>query len=261
MGRADRRLPELSDEDKILVSHIQDMIKICEKSRKPRFSAFLDERQIIIAESAVRSLHWENYRFFGGYDGASRRVLGVFPEYYDGGDEAGEFPITALTFRYREADKLTHRDFLGAFMSTQIKREMLGDIIVSDGKTTAFVYDTVRHTLMSEICKIGSVGVKVSEDETPELNVVQAFIEKSGTVSSMRLDSIVGMAAGISRGKAVSLIKGGYVSVMYVIEESPSFILSEGDVFSVRGTGKFLLFSVNGTTKKDRIHITIKKYN
>lgn len=261
MGRANVRLPELSDEDKILASHIQDMTGICEKSRKPRFSAFLDERQIIIAEAVLNSLHWESYRLFGGYEEASRKVLGVFPAYYEAEEGSGEFPITALTFRYRESDKLTHRDFLGAFMATQIKREMLGDIIVSDGRTTAFVYETVSHTLMSEISKVGSVGVKVSEDSEPELNISQSFTERNGTVSSLRLDSIVGMAAGISRGKAVSLIKGGYVSVMYVTEESPSFMLSEGDVFSVRGTGKFLLFSVNGTTKKDRIHITIKKYN
>lgn len=262
MGRFSGRFSELSqklsDEDKILVSHIQDMTEICEKSHKPRFSAFLDERQSVIAESVMNYLHMDSYKLFGGYEEAARKVLGVFPEYYDG---EAEFPITALKFRYREADKLSHRDFLGAFMSRQIKREMLGDIIVSGGSTTAFVYDTVKDTLMSEISKIGSVGVKVSEENDPDLDFKQSFIEKSGTVSSMRLDSIVGMAAGISRGKAASLIKGGYVSVMYVTEESTSFTLSEGDVFSVRGIGKFLLYSVNGTTKKDRIHITVKKYN
>ena len=256
---AAKRVPELSDEDKILVSHIKDMTEICEKSHKPRFSSFLDERQIVIAESVLNDLRWGRYKLFGGYEEASRKVLGVFPEYYD--DSTDGFPITALTFKYREADKLTHRDFLGVFMSRQIKREMLGDIIVSSGTASAFVYDTVKQTLLSEITKIGSVGVKVSEDDDPVLNISQSFIEKNGTVSSMRLDSIVGMAAGISRGKAVSLIKGGYVSVMYVTEESPSFTLSEGDIFSVRGTGKFLLYSVNGTTKKDRIHITVKKYN
>lgn len=257
MSGSGNRIPELTDEDKILVSHIRDMTELCEKTYKPRFSAFLDERQAVIAVSAMSSLRWESYKLFGGYEEASRKVLGVFPPFFD---EEAEFPIAVLKFSYREADKLTHRDFLGSFMSKQIKREMLGDIIVSNGSTTAFVYDTVKHTLMSETGKVGSVGVKVSEGNASELNVSQAFIEKSGTVSSLRLDSVIAMAAGISRGKAVSLIKGGQVTVMYVIEESASFMLSEGDVFSVRGIGKFLLYSVNGTTKKDRIHITVKKY-
>lgn len=257
MSGSGNRVPELSDDDKILVSHIKDMTELCEKIGKPRFSAFLDERQAVIAESVLKSLRWESYELFGGYEGASRRVLGVFPQYFGG--ETG-FPIAVLKFSYREADRLSHRDFLGAFMSRQIKREMLGDIIVSGGSTTAFVYETVKHTLMSETDKVGSVGVKVSEGNASELNVSQTFIDKNGTVPSLRLDSIVAMAAGISRGKAVSLIKGGQVTVMYVTEGSASFMLSEGDIFSVRGVGKFLLYSVNGTTKKDRIHITVKKY-
>ncbi len=253
-----KRIPELTDEDKLLVSHIKDMVNICEKTHKPRFSAFLDERQIIIAENTLNSLGWDNYAFFGGYEGALRKILGVFPEYSDGNET---FPISVLNFRYRDTDKLSHRDFLGAFMSKQIKREMLGDIVVSAGDTTAFVYETVGRTLLSEVNKVGSVGVKVSEGDASSLKAEQSFTEKNGTVSSLRLDSVVSLAAGISRGKAVTLIKGGLVSVMYNVCESPSFVLSEGDIFSVRGTGKFVLFSVNGTTKKDRIHITVKKYN
>ena len=253
-----KRVPELTDEDNILVSHIKDMVRICEKTHKPRFSAFLDERKIMIAENTVKSLGWDNYSFFGGYDGASRKVLGVFPEYSDGNED---FPISALNFIYREADKLSHRDFLGAFMSKQIKREMLGDIVVSAGNTTVFVCDTVKQMLLSEIDKVGSVGVKISEGDASSLKAEQSFTEKNGTVSSLRLDSVVSLAAGISRGKAVTLIKGGYVSVMYNAADSPAFILSERDIFSIRGTGKFILSSVNGTTKKDRIHITVKKYN
>ncbi|MDE7290085.1 MAG: hypothetical protein K2N71_11390 [Oscillospiraceae bacterium] len=69
------------------------------------------------------------------------------------------------------------------------------------------------------------------------------------------------MAAGISREKSAMLIKGGSVSVMYSVETAASCQLSEGDIFSVRGHGKFVLYSVNGRTKKDRFHITVKKYN
>ncbi len=252
------RIPDPADDDKILISHIQDMVKLCEKTHKARFSAFLDERRIIIAENTIRSLRWDNYSFFGGYDGASRKVLGIFPEYSDGEEK---FPITALTFTFRKADKLSHRDLLGAFMSRQIKRDMLGDIIVSEGKASVFVYDTVKPVLLYEIDKIGRTGVKVAEDASPDISAEQSFIEKDLTVSSMRLDCIVSAAAGISRSKAASLIKGGYVSVMYVTADIPSLTLSEGDIFSVRGTGKFLLYSVNGATKKDRLHITLKKYN
>lgn len=248
----------LSDEDRLLVSHILDMIEICGKSYTPRFSAFLDERQAMLAESVMREQHCEDYELYGGYEGASRRILGIFPQYYERSGE--DFPIAALVFRYRAADRLSHRDFLGAFMSRGINRNTVGDIIVENGRATAFVYSTVKFALMSEISKIGSAGVKVSEEEAPVIGSGQSFTEKSGTVPSLRLDCVVSLAAGVSREKSASLIKGGYAAVMYETAQSASYQLSVGDIFSVRGYGKFILYSVNGKTKKDRIHITVKKY-
>lgn len=258
MGKLNSYYAKLPEDDRILVSHILDMIEICERSYQPKFSFFLDERQVLLAENVMQEQHCEHYSFFGGYDNASRKVLGVFPPYWDSEES---FPVTALSIKYRESDKLTHRDFLGVFMSRQIKRSMLGDIIVGKGITTVFVYDTVKDMLMSEISKIGSVGVKITETESLDFQMEQSFIEKTGTVSSMRLDSVVSLASGLSREKSANLIKGGSVTVMYNIVETPSYQMSEGDIFSVRGSGKFVLFSVNGKSKKDRIHVTIKKYN
>ncbi|MBP1550317.1 MAG: RNA-binding protein [Oscillospiraceae bacterium] len=257
MGKLNSYYSKLPEEDRILVSHILDMIEICEKSYQPKFSFFLDERQSALAENVMIEQKYDNYKLYGGYDNASRKILAVFPPYYD--DE--HYPITALSIKYREFDKLTHRDFLGVFMAKQIKRSMLGDIVVGKGHTTAFVYNTVKDMLISEINKIGSVGVKITETDNVDIQIEQSFIEKTGTVSSMRLDSIVSVASGFSRDKSASLIKGGNVTVMYNVVEAPAHQLHEGDVFSVRGSGKYVLSSVNGKTKKDRIHITIKKYN
>jgi len=247
---------KLPPEDRLLASHITDMADICEKSFKPKFSAFLDERQILLAQSALNSRGFERYGFFGGYEGASRQVLGVFPPYCE---EEG-YPISAVEFKYREQEKLSHRDFLGVVMSKQIRRDMIGDIIVGSGCTTVFVYDTVKYTLLSEITKIGSAGVKTHENPNPEITVTQEFTERSGSVSSLRLDSVLAMAAGISRGKASDIIKCGAVSVNYAVTESAAKELCEGDVFSARGFGKFILFSVDGRTKKDKYRITVKKY-
>ncbi len=258
MSKLNSYYAKLPDDDRILVSHILDMIELCERCYQPKFSFFLDERQVILAENVMLEQKVEHYKFSGGYNNSARKVLGIFPSYWD---EEESFPISALSIKYRESDKLTHRDFLGVFMSKQIKRNMLGDIIVGKGYTTVFVYDTVKDMLTSEISKIGSVGVKITESDNSDIKLEQSFIEKNGTVSSLRLDSIVSTAAGISRDKAAGLIKSGNVTVMYNIVETPSYLLSEGAVFSVRGSGKYILYSVNGKTKKDRIHITIKKYN
>lgn len=258
MSKLNSYYSKLPEDDRILVSHILDMIELCEKCYQPKFSFFLDERQVILAENVMLEQKVEHYAFSGGHDNASRKVLGIFPPYWDEGES---YPVSALSVKYRTTDKLTHRDFLGVLMSKQVKRNMIGDIIVGKGTAIIFVYNTVKDMFMSEISKIGSVGVKITEADNVDIQTEQSFTEKNGTVSSLRLDSVVSLAVGISRDKAAGLIKGGNVSVMYNVVETPSRLLNEGDIFSVHGSGKFILDSVNGKTKKDRIHVKIKKYN
>lgn len=246
----------LSDDEKLLVSRITDMTRYCSRTFLPKFSFFLDERQQAIAESVVIKNDIQ-YKFWGGHEKALRKVLGVFPEFYT---EEDVFPIVPLTIRYRESDTLSHRDFLGSFMSKQIARNMVGDIIVNDGYTVAFIYNGVHKVILDECLKIGSVGVKVTDTEVPNILLTESFTEINGTVSSLRLDSVAALALKISREKVCMLIKNGNVSLRHEIIQSASKMVNEGDIFSVRGYGKFILYSVGSKTKKDRTHICIKKY-
>lgn len=248
----------LPDEDRLFASHIADIIDICERKYIPRFTAFLDENQSGIARSVLGNIGYENFRFYGGFDDASRIVLGVFPPYSE--CELSDFPITALNIRYRSEKKLSHRDFLGSFMSCGINRNMIGDIIVNDGSTIAFVYNTVADAILNEVKKIGSEGVKIIVDPSPDIKLNESFKEISGTVSSLRADCVASLALKLSREKTAQLIRGGNLMLNSRECDSVSREMSCGDIFSARGFGKFILESINGTTKKDRIHITIKKY-
>ena len=98
MGKLNSYYAKLPEDDRILVSHILDMIEICERSYQPKFSFFLDERQVLLAENVMQEQHYEHYSFFGGYDNASRKVLGIFPPYWDSEES---FPVTALSIKYR----------------------------------------------------------------------------------------------------------------------------------------------------------------
>lgn len=258
MGKLGSYYDKLSAEDRLFVSHIADMAEICEKKYISRFSAFLDIKQVNLAESVINHYGNENHMFYGGFENASRVVLGVFPP-YDECDKVN-FPIKCISFKYHDGNKLSHRDFLGAFMSCGLNRNMIGDIIINDGYTLAFVYASVADTIMSEVQKVGSVGVKSSLEENPVVNVKESFSEISGTVSSMRADSVVSLAVRLSREKAAQLIRGGNVSLNCDNDISVSSEIKCGDVFSVRGYGKFILSEINGKTKKDRLHISIKKY-
>ncbi len=251
-------LDRLSGEDRLFASHVEDMAELCGKNHTARFSAFLDGRQRNIAESVLGGMGFENSMFFGGYDGAERVVLGVFPPYSDCDESA--FPMKCLSFIYRKEDRLSHRDFLGSFTACGIDRSMIGDIIVNDGYTAAFVYNTAADALMSEIRKIGRTGVKILAEDNPVISVSGKFAEINGTVPSLRTDCVIGLAVKLSREKTARLIRAGSVSVNYAQSLSVSDEMKCGDIFSVRGYGKFILSSIDGKTKKDRLHICIKKY-
>lgn len=248
----------LSSEDKLLVSKILDWIDICESKYQPKFSFFLDERQCELIQGLLISLNCHNFCFYGGYNASTRKVLGIFPEYYE--YEDNDFPIKAITFLYRKNDVLSHRDFLGCLMANQIKRETIGDIIVGEGETVVFFYNTVSDFIFNNILKIGSVGVVPLYQDNLIINSEIKFTEIKGTVASLRLDAISSLASKLSREKISNLIKGQGIDVNHVNIKNPSYNLKEADVFSIRGYGKFTFYKINGVSKKERFHITINKF-
>lgn len=247
----------INQDDKEIAARVADMVKLSLK-RGLVFSRFLNERQQSLAGSELKRLRCENYLFFGGVENAQRRMLCVYNEYFRPENE--EFPISCITLRYRTACRLSHRDVLGAFMSLNISRETVGDILIGDGMAQIFVTDAVKNTAADEIIKIGSVGVTVSADEPVQLSESISCRPIKGTVASLRLDCVLSLALGLSRGKTADVITAGRTEVNYTSALEPAFIISQGDIISVRGYGKFRLEEASGVSKKGRIHIVVLKY-
>ena len=237
-------LPDLSEDDIRLLDRVSDWIMAADEKYITKFSAFLDERQCLLCEKLMASVKYENYRLWGGYENAARRMLCVYPEY--GEAESEDFPITAITLLYRKEDKITHRDILGS--------------LVGEGKSAVFLRSSVAGEVTSVLKKVGRAGVKLSEGYDGSIHIEQKTQEISGTVASMRADCILSLAARISREKSAQLIKNVGIEIDHMPKNSPKILLEEGCTFSVRGYGKFKLLSVDGTTKKDRIHITLNKF-
>lgn len=247
-----------TDEDIVLLDRVSDRVRLAEDKYETGYTAFLDERQAAVCETLLKSLKYECYKFYGGYDGALRKMLCIFPPYTENSVE--NFPLEAVTFTYRKEDKLSHRDFLGSLMSFGISRDSVGDILVSEGKAVAFLRNIFAKQIVNEIKCVGKIGVKCNEgfglDDLPK----SEFVEIKGTVASMRADCIVSLALHISREKAAEIIKKSGAEINHVVRYLPRYAVMEKDEFSVRGHGKFIVSSVDGTTKKDRIHLTVLKY-
>lgn len=241
-----------SDNDQLFLSKIDDAISLCLTRQQPYFFSFLSERKQALAKNHLQSVYFNNYSFFGGYENSERKVLGLF---YD--EPENKFPISAIEFRYRKCDKLSHRDFLGVLMSLGIERETIGDILVEDGRSVVFVKKELKDYIVSQIYKIGNVGVKICDADVSKLPAGRGFDEASYTVSSLRLDNIVASITNLSREKTKTLILSGNVSHNFLQTQNISQQVTCGDTIIVRGKGKYILNAVLGETRKGRIKVSI----
>lgn len=215
----------------------------------------MSEAEQALAKQYLESIGFDSFGFYGGYENSERKVLCL--DYYD---DDPVYPISAVEFKFRQADKLTHRDFLGALMSLGIERETVGDILVEDGRCVVFVKTEIADYIKSQISKIGRAGVKVSDADVSSLPKGRGEEEKSVIVSSLRLDNIVAAISGASREKTKNLILSGNVTLNFFECTNISKSVCEGDVLTVRGKGKFKINGVMGETKKHRIRISIIHY-
>ncbi len=248
----------LTRDEVVFASHIEDLARACENKNTPTFSHFLDLRQQRIAKACVESLGLEK-AFFGGFIDAERKMLGIFPDYVKECDREELFPIAAL--RINHSRPLSHRDFLGAFMSLQIKRELLGDILVSGEESFLLLHPRMCDYVTQNVQKVGNVGVKISRCELGDVKACeQQLMEQTAIVSSLRLDCVVAALSCKSRADASKLVLGEKVSVNHQIANSTSKNVSPGDVLSIRSVGKFKICTVVSQTKKGRLVLSYNKY-
>ncbi len=244
-----------TSDKQLFYAKLDDAVSLCLQRQKPYFFSFLTEEEQALAEQYFRSVHFESFSFWGGYPASERKVLGLF---FD--DAEPDFPVSAVQFTFRKTDKLSHRDFLGSLMSLGIERQTVGDILAEDGRAIVFVKSEIKDYICSQITKVGRVGVTISDAYINDLPQGRGEVEQACTVSSMRLDSIVAAAAGLSREKAKSLIVSGNVSINHLVCQKISHTVREGDKLTIRGKGKYTISGVFGETKKHRIKISIIHY-
>ncbi|MBR5270916.1 MAG: hypothetical protein IKV64_01900, partial [Clostridia bacterium] len=114
--------------DKLLISKINDLFRLCEKHATAKFSSFLDGGEIATIQERAVFPYGFNTMFFGGFEESECKMLGVFPEWSE--CDIQEFPIKALKISGLFTKPLTHRDYLGSLLSLGIERNKLGDIAV-----------------------------------------------------------------------------------------------------------------------------------
>ncbi len=239
---------------KLLPARVGDMLLLCQKTSVPKFLGFLTPTEAASAAASLKNT--DKFCFFGGYEGAERTYLCLMPDWCD----EPFFPITAITLTYRKGDRLSHRDFLGALMALGINRETIGDILIEDGRAVVFAADDIADFIMTQITKIGSVGVTLQKGYTEPLPNTATVLSLSDTVASLRIDCVIAALCGFSRGASADAVADGRVSVNSVAVSKTTLCVKPNDVITVRQKGRFKITACDEYSKKGRIILKYEKY-
>lgn len=249
---------DLTGEEKLLIAKFEDMFKLCDKYRSPRFSSFLNEAQQILIENNFRYSGY-NVKMYGGFFDAQRKIFGIFPEWIE--IDLKEYPIKVIRITKKYNKELTHRDYLGTILSLGIDRKMVGDIVCDDEGAFIYVLEEIAEFICSSIFKIANIGVEVTIKDCFDIEPPKQKFEVIDAVcASERLDAILGAIINTSRRISQELIKASKVSVNHIEVTNTDFILKPNDIISVRGFGRFIYVKKGLTTRSQRIHIEAKKF-
>lgn len=247
-------------EDKNFLARILDKFEAVIRHQGYEVTDFCDPSRQALADKALGWLNDPESQWRGGYDGAERRRLLIYPEYLDSAGLDDGVVLLEVTGNFK-FQRVTHRDFLGALLSLGIKREKLGDIIVTEAGCQVFADSGVKDYIAWNLNKIHRVSVQVREVSRDELVLPEreARVVRA-TVSSLRLDAVVSAGFGVSRSKMTREIAAEKVRLNWLVSNDSASPVKVGDVISVRGQGRLEVSEVSGTTKKGRIGIVLKCY-
>ena len=251
-----RKEPPKMNETEQLKNRFAELSRRAEDGGFHTFTDFLDlnEQQILFSMRC-------KYKTFGGFDGAER-VIACFPSPWSEPD-AADYPIAYIEIRPtagRYSEKLTHRDILGALMSLGFRREMLGDIIVTEGCAYLVCSEKMTDYICESLAEVRRTPVKCTR--IPSLPDVAMPSPKPDriVVASERADALVASAFDLSRSEAQEFFAAGRVFINARSTLRPDEKLKENDLISVRGKGRVKFLSFSGETRKGRLWADILRY-
>jgi RNA-binding protein YlmH len=250
-------------DEKLLRKRLMDQANTAYNKGICVFSDFLNLYEQNVYLSLKKELPAIKYFTYGGFDDAERKILCFCGD--DTIDDIAdiEFPISCLKVtpvNKKFSTPLGHRDFLGTILSLGLDRSRVGDILVKDNEGYVFVHNQISSYLTEQLIQIKHTNVSTSLIEHNNFDYKPALKEITGTVSSVRLDSILAVAFNSSRSSLAGLIEGGKVFVGGRLILSSSYTLKENDIVSVRGLGRFIFCGTSYQTKKGRYSIKVLLY-
>lgn len=235
---------------KFLADKISDKVNKFYETGEAQVTNFLDPAELVEVRGTIK---YVDTCIFGGFDGAERTVILI-------GAEEWDFSEILTAIRITASDKLSHRAILGSVLGLGIKREVLGDIVVSENVCDIIVLKSIAEYILNNLKYVGREKVSLTEIGLNEIMILEdTSKEIRTTVSSLRIDSVISAGFGISREKSAEFVKNECVKINHIQISSTSKSVKEGDLISVRGKGRLEVVNTNGTSRSGRVKIVLKK--
>ena len=173
----------------------------------------------------------------GGYDQAERKRCLFWPSPEMPPDQDEFIAVTEIT---PAQSGLGHRDYLGSLLGLGLKREQLGDIIVLADRALVIHHPSLQPFFLTQLERVGSCPVHCRQSTIGETDGLAAAEPEqlTATVSSLRVDVVLGAIFHSSRSQSLELIRRGLVQVDWVECAKPDQILVAGQTVTVRGEGR-----------------------
>ena len=225
------------------------------------FTGFLGISELSDFYSMERELSFMPWEAFGGAKDCERMMIRFGSEDLFGYVE--DFPIICLQIKplmQKFADKLSHRDFLGALMNLGIERDTLGDIILKENEGYLFCTQTIAPYICENLTRIKHTPVLCKESKAVLTEKNEDLQEMKTQVASLRVDGMIAKVYHMSRGESLEQFRQKKVFVNGRLCENNSRLIKEGETVTVRGFGKFVFASSQGVSKKGKMNVTVCCY-
>ena len=251
----------MSDESELLKRRFVELARRAYNSGIFTFTDFLGLAEQAAFAEVSREIFGIEYVKFGGAEGAERVMIRFGSE----GDlgYSMTFPISLVKIEplsQKYAEKLSHRDFLGAIMNLGIERDTMGDIVIIDNVGYIFVKEDMATYIADSLTKVRRTDVKSEVTETLPDGQLYRTERRNVQANGERLDALVAKVFSLSREEAQSLFKKRLVFADGREIDSTSYIPKPNEKISVRGHGRFIFIGTQSLTRKGKLNIAIDLY-
>jgi len=245
-------------ENNELLKRGEDLARRCENKCIVTNTGFLSPAERYALEHDI-NLRMARMLFRGGHAEAERTMCFFLPEYMEEEDfdEAEYISAIKISAAFGQPQ---HRDYMGAVLGMGVDRAWVGDIITIGSDAYVICQTSVLRHLES-IDKVGRYGVKagcIGLGQIPQKE--KKVQEMNFTVMSLRLDAVCAGMFRLSRSEAARQINAGNVSLNYSQCLKTDAPVKEGDIISLKGSGKGKLSELGGNSKKGRLFVSCEVY-